>query len=188
MVLLRSPCGCCRRPRLTPAADCTDELLALVGIEVMLDGLVAAGAGERRSILVPNARFLPWLWHAARRPGPGTWDLLVAIGTTAGYGMSPTWAEARRTRHGAPHFEGSAVVITLVLLGNGLKPRAKRQHHDAIRAQRPRPMWRGLTAAGNRRPGRRGGGGDTVIVRPRRAPAGGRVVSREGHSHVDKRC
>jgi Cu+-exporting ATPase len=80
-----------------------------------------------------GARFYVAGWKALRA-GSGNMDLLVAIGTSAGYGLS-----LRHLLHepGAmPHlyFEASAVVITLVLLGKWLEARAKRQTTEAIRA------------------------------------------------------
>lgn len=80
-----------------------------------------------------GARFYRAGWKAARA-GSGNMDLLVAIGTSAAYGLSLYgWWSAQ---HGAPHlyFEASAVVITLVRLGKYLEARAKRQTGAAIRA------------------------------------------------------
>lgn len=80
-----------------------------------------------------GVRFYRAGWNAARA-GSGNMDLLVAIGTSAAYGLSlyGWWS----TEHGAPHlyFEASAVVITLVRLGKYLEARAKRQTGAAIRA------------------------------------------------------
>jgi Cu+-exporting ATPase len=60
-------------------------------------------------------------------------DLLVALGTSAAYGLSVYQLLAGGAM---PHlyFEASAVVITLVLLGKWLEARAKRQTAAAIRA------------------------------------------------------
>ena len=81
-----------------------------------------------------GARFYQAGWHAARAL-TGNMDLLVALGTSAGYGLS-LWlwwsAPAGHTPH--LYFEASAVVITLVLLGKWLEARAKRQTTAAIRA------------------------------------------------------
>jgi P-type Cu+ transporter len=62
-------------------------------------------------------------------------DLLVAIGTTAGWALS-MWLWLTAAPGTVPHlyFEGSAVVVTLVLLGKFLEARAKRQTTMAIRA------------------------------------------------------
>jgi len=88
-----------------------------------------------------GARFYKAGWHAllART---GNMDLLVALGTTAGWALSMwLWLTASdHSAHGMPamephlYFEGSAVVVTLVLLGKWLEARAKRQTTAAIRA------------------------------------------------------
>ena len=81
-----------------------------------------------------GARFYKAGWHAAKAL-TGNMDLLVALGTSAGYGLS-LWLWATAHAGHAPHlyFEASAVVITLVLLGKWLEARAKRQTTAAIRA------------------------------------------------------
>ncbi|WP_338526330.1 heavy metal translocating P-type ATPase [Pseudomonas batumici] len=81
-----------------------------------------------------GARFYVAAWKAVKA-GTGNMDLLVALGTSAGYGLSLyQWANAGPD--GMPHlyFEASAVVIALVLLGKYLESRAKRQTASAIRA------------------------------------------------------
>ena len=83
---------------------------------------------------VLGARFYKAGWHALRA-GTGNMDLLVAIGTTAGWALSMwLWLTAPAGAMVHLYFEGSAVVITLVLLGKWLEARAKRQTTDAIRA------------------------------------------------------
>ncbi len=80
-----------------------------------------------------GARFYRAGWGALRA-GTGNMDLLVALGTSAAYGLSVyLW---RSEPEAMPHlyFEGSAVVITLVLLGKYLEVRARRQTTSAIRA------------------------------------------------------
>jgi Cu+-exporting ATPase len=64
--------------------------------------------------------------------GAGNMDLLVALGTSAAYGLS-----VYQLVFGDPHalyFEGAAVIISMVLLGKWLEARAKRQTGEAIRA------------------------------------------------------
>ena len=81
-----------------------------------------------------GARFYKAGWHALLS-GTGNMDLLVAIGTTAGWLLSMwLWLTAPHDHMVHLYFEGSAVVITLVLLGKWLEARAKRQTTDAIRA------------------------------------------------------
>ena len=80
-----------------------------------------------------GARFYKAGWHALLA-GSGNMDLLVAIGTTAGWLLSMwLWLTAPAGHMVHLYFEGSAVVITLVLLGKWLEARAKRQTTDAIR-------------------------------------------------------
>ena len=83
---------------------------------------------------VLGARFYKAGWHALLA-GSGNMDLLVAIGTSAGWALSMwLWLTAPADAMVHLYFEGSAVVITLVLLGKWLEARAKRQTTDAIRA------------------------------------------------------
>ena len=81
-----------------------------------------------------GARFYRAGWHALKARA-GNMELLVAIGTTAGWALS-TWLWWRAEPGEMVHlyYEGSAVVITLVLLGKWLEARAKRQTTSAIRA------------------------------------------------------
>ena len=83
---------------------------------------------------VLGARFYKAGWHALLA-GSGNMDLLVALGTSAGWALSVwLWLTASAGAMVHLYFEGSAVVITLVLLGKWLEARAKRQTTDAIRA------------------------------------------------------
>ena len=81
-----------------------------------------------------GARFYRAAWYAVRAAS-GNMDLLVALGTTAGWALS-VWLWLRAPQGAMVHlyFEGSALVITLVLLGKWLEARAKRQTTSAIRA------------------------------------------------------
>jgi len=137
---------------------------------------------------VLGARFYRAGWKAllART---GNMDLLVALGTSAAYGLS-VYMLVRHWGHGLPHlyFEAGASVITLVLLGKWLEGRAKRQTTEAIRAlQALRPE-----RARVRRDGKEVDlplesivAGDAVVVRPaERIAADGRIL--EGMTHVDE--
>ncbi|HEU4622891.1 MAG TPA: heavy metal translocating P-type ATPase [Burkholderiaceae bacterium] len=135
-----------------------------------------------------GARFYRSGW-AALRARTGNMDLLVALGTTAAYGLSVYLWLAHR-EHGAPHLylEASAVVIALVLLGKRLEARAKRQAVSAIRAlQALRP-----DKARVRRDARDIEGpiadvrvGDVVVIHPgERIAVDARVI--EGASSVDE--
>ncbi|SDZ05544.1 Cu+-exporting ATPase [Variovorax sp. YR266] len=142
-----------------------------------------------------GARFYRAGWHAAKAR-TGNMDLLVALGTSAAFGLS-LWlwwraATGEHAGHGAmPHlyFEASAVVITLVLLGKWLEARAKRQATSAIRAlQQLRPEVAHLVGARGKEsdvPLAEVMVGDRLAVRPgERVPADARVI--EGQSEVDE--
>jgi Cu+-exporting ATPase len=134
-----------------------------------------------------GARFYRAGWKAllART---GNMDLLVALGTSAAYGLS-VYMLVQHWEH-EPHlyFEASAAVITLVLLGKWLEGRAKRQTTEAIRAlQALRPETARVVRAGSELEIaiRQLGVADVVVVRPgERIPADGVVL--EGSSHVDE--
>ena len=136
-----------------------------------------------------GARFYRAGWKALKAR-TGNMDLLVAIGTSAAYGLSlyqllfqPQGAD------GHFYFEASAVIITLILLGKWLEGRAKRQTGAAIRALMAlRPDRARIVAADGME--REIGAdevriGDLVRVRPgERIPVDG--VLREGVSSVDE--
>ena len=134
-----------------------------------------------------GARFYRAGWHALRA-GAGNMDLLVAVGTSAAYGLSV--AQWWRSPDAMPHlyFESAAVVITLVLLGKWLEARAKRQTTEAIRALnalRPATARVRRNGAELELPIEQLRLGDAVVVRPgERVPADGTVT--EGASHVDE--
>jgi len=119
----------------------------------------------------------------------GNMDLLVALGTSAGYGLS-VYLLLAHGAHGMTHlyFEASAVVITLVLLGKWLETRAKRQTTEAIRALNAlRPETARVRRGGQEieLPVAQVKVGDAVVVRPgERVPVDGVVV--EGASEVDE--
>ena len=137
---------------------------------------------------VLGARFYKAGWHALKAL-TGNMDLLVAIGTTAGWLLS-MWLWLTAHEGHAPHlyFEGSAVVITLVLLGKWLEARAKRQTTEAIRALHAlRPDTAHLiTDEGEQDvPVAEVRVGDLLVVKPgERFPLDG--VLREGQTQADE--
>ena len=135
---------------------------------------------------VLGARFYKAGWHALKA-GTGNMDLLVAIGTTAGWGLSMWMWLAQGSSH--LYFEASAVVVTLVLLGKWLEARAKRQTTAAIRALqalRPEIAHVILRAGGEADlPLAEVMAGDRLVVRPgERVPADGTLE--QGDTHVDE--
>ena len=135
-----------------------------------------------------GARFYRAGWRALRA-GTGNMDLLVAIGTSAGYALS-VYLLLTAAPGEPPHlyFEASAVVITLVLLGKWLELRAKRQTAGAIRAlQALRPERARLLRGGVEQevPVDAVRTGEELIVRPgERIPVDGVVLA--GRTHVDE--
>lgn len=133
-----------------------------------------------------GARFYRAGWGALRA-GTGNMDLLVALGTTTAYGLS-VFHLLREGTHAPLYFEGSAAIITLVLLGKFLEGRAKRQTTGAIRAlQALRPTTARLrTPQGESEvPVEQVAVGDLVVVRPgERFPVDG--IVEEGRTHADE--
>ncbi|WP_223460175.1 MULTISPECIES: heavy metal translocating P-type ATPase [unclassified Pseudomonas] len=134
-----------------------------------------------------GARFYIAAWKAVRA-GAGNMDLLVALGTSAGYGLSLyEWATAAGRM---PHlyFEASAVVIALVLLGKYLESRAKRQTASAIRALEALRPERAIRVIDGHEQDVAISAlhlNDLVMVKPgERFPVDGEVV--EGQSHADE--
>ena len=135
-----------------------------------------------------GARFYIAAWKAVRA-GAGNMDLLVAIGTSAGYGLSIyEWLTAPAGTMPHLYFEASAVVIALVLLGKYLESRAKRQTASAIRALealRPERAIRVLEGREEEVAINALKLNDLVLVKPgERFPVDGEVV--EGQSHADE--
>lgn len=139
-----------------------------------------------------GARFYKAGW-AALKAGSGNMDLLVAIGTSAAYGLSLYlwWSfNAQHGQHGAPHlyFESSSAVLSLVLLGKYLEHKAKKRTTDALRAlENLKPavatlfqngQWLEVKAETVQK-------ADLVLVKPgERIPVDALVE--QGQSHVDE--
>ena len=135
-----------------------------------------------------GARFYKAGWQALRA-GAGNMDLLVALGTSAGWGLSVwLWLTAPMGAMVHLYFEGSAVVVTMVLLGKWLEARAKRQTTAAIRALHAlRPDVAHLIGPDGEVdvPVAEVLVGDRLVVRPgERLPLDGRLL--EGSSQVDE--
>lgn len=135
-----------------------------------------------------GARFYRGAWHALRNRA-GNMDLLVALGTSAGWALS-TWHVFTAPAGVMPvlYYEASAVIISFVLLGKYLESRAKRQTLEAIRALTAlRPEMARLRTAGGEElvPLEQITLGDQVLIQPgERVPVDG--IIREGGSHVDE--
>ena len=87
-----------------------------------------------------GARFYRGAWKALRS-GAATMDVLVALGTSAAYGLSLAHWSMGFGAHGMDHpaslplyFESSSMVIAFVLLGKWLEERAMSETASALRA------------------------------------------------------
>ncbi|WP_186155629.1 heavy metal translocating P-type ATPase [Burkholderia gladioli] len=186
------------------AAEARRDLLLLIGSAVLTLPLVAPmfAAPFGLSFMLPaplefvlaaivqfgfGARFYRAAWHALRARA-GNMDLLVALGTSAAFGLS-VWQMLRAPEQaGHLYFEAAAVIVTLVRFGKWLEARAKRQTTDAIRALNAlRPDRARIVEHGVERevPLAQVRVGSIVAVRPgERFPVDGRIAA--GASHVDE--
>jgi Cu+-exporting ATPase len=187
-----------RRPDAAASVK-RDALLAVVLVAPLLVPMVFGLVGRDASLPV----WLQWLlatpvqfWCGRRfyvatfkalRARTANMDVLVALGTTAAYGLSLYlwWVDG----HGAHlYFEASAVVIALVLVGRWLEARAKRQASAAIRLLGElRPTQARVLRAGSEQllPLEQVTRGDIVIVLPgERIAVDGRIHA--GSTAVDE--
>ncbi|OCG09796.1 copper-translocating P-type ATPase [Gilliamella apicola] len=116
----------------------------------------------------------------------GNMDLLVAIGTSAAYGLSLYQWIIGNNDH--LYFESSVVIITLILIGKWLESRAKHQTTQAIEALSALRPDVALVRRGDQEislPINQVVVGDVVIVKPgERIPVDGIVI--EGASSSDE--
>ncbi len=127
-------------------------------------------------------------WHALTALS-GNMDLLVSIGTSAGWALS-MWLWLTSAPGAVVHlyFEGSAWVVTLVMLGKWLEVRVKRQTTSAIRALHAlRPDVAHLIGPDGEVDVPVGDllVGDRLVIKPgERIPVDGVLL--EGHTQVDE--
>ncbi|XHS79970.1 heavy metal translocating P-type ATPase [Burkholderiaceae bacterium UC74_6] len=127
---------------------------------------------------------------AALSHGSANMDVLVALGTSAAFGLS-CWTMFRHGEHAAHqglYFESAALIVSFVLLGKSLEERAKRRTSEAIRAlQDLQPPTARVRRDGTEQelPVAQLVQGDIVLVRPgERVPVDG--VVQVGESEVDE--
>ncbi len=145
--------------------------------------------------LVAGARFYKGIWSAFRY-GQSNMDTLVAVGTTAAFGLSVSvmlgdtseWLSWSSDIAHSLYFEASAAVITLVLLGKILEERAKGKTNEALLAlMKLQPSLAIIERDGVQLeiPASRVQKNDIVIIRPGDlVPVDAIVLS--GHSQVDE--
>lgn len=165
----------------------TPMVLKLFSIEWMVAGWL------QWALATPVQFWLGWRFYragwGALKARSGNMDLLIALGTSAAYGLS-LYLLVRNGDQAIHHlyFEASAAVITLVLLGKWLEARAKRQTADAIRALNAlRPTVARVWVEDHEvsTPIEQVAIGDVVVIRPgERMPVDGEIL--DGQSHVDE--
>ncbi|QWE15955.1 cation-translocating P-type ATPase [Polynucleobacter sp. AP-Nino-20-G2] len=152
-------------------------------------------------LATPIQLILGWRFYKAGykslMAGAGNMDLLVAIGTSAAYGLSLYLLLTSGHAHEL-YFEGSAIIICMVLLGKWLEARAKQQTSEAIRAlQKLWPEYAKVLnvevqLAGSFTPDQYRDlpldqvlPGDCILVLPgERIPVDGKIIV--GNGHVDE--
>ena len=157
----------------------------LFGADLMLPGWVQFALATPVQFWL-GFRFYRAGWYALKA-GSGNMDLLVAMGTTAAYGLSVVLM-LQHGAHAHLYFESSAVVITLVLLGKWLEARAKQQTVAALHALAALRVSEAIIqrdGAEVRVPLASIQIGDVLVIRPGdRVPLDGVVI--EGRSHLDE--
>lgn len=162
-------------------------LLEPFGTQVALPGWLQLGLATPVQFVL-GARFYRAGWKALKA-GAGNMDLLVALGTSAAYGLS-VYQLTSRADGMAPHlyFEASAVVISLVLTGKWLEAWAKRQTVSAITALQALQPQVARVKRGKRELEiaiESVSVGDLVVVRPgERIAVDGTIA--DGRSHIDE--
>ncbi|MFT5993316.1 MAG: Cu+-exporting ATPase [Bradymonadia bacterium] len=157
-------------------------LLMPLGVHLDLPGWLQLVLASPVQFFV-GRRFYQGAW-AALRAGASNMDVLVALGTSAAYGLSV----AMLPSGGPYYFEASASVITLILLGKVFESRAKATTTEAIEALMAlRPSVAHLERDGTLFDVAIDtlAAGDVVVVRPGESlPVDGEVV--DGESAVDE--
>jgi Cu+-exporting ATPase len=158
-------------------------LVGFLGQDVMLPGWI-------QLLLATPVQFWAGLGfylaaYKGLRSGVANMDLLVAMGTSAAYGLSvAVMLQPDLEGGGHLYFEASAAVITLVLFGRWLEARAKHGTTEAIRALMAlRPETARVVRDGREIevPAGSVAVGEQVVVRPgERIPVDGRVIHGEG--------
>ena len=111
--------------------------LSLPLVAGMIGPALMLPAWAQFALATPVQFWLGWRfyvagWKAARALA-GNMDLLVALGTSAAWGLS-TWVWLVTGHAHALYYESSALLITFILFGKWLEGRARRQTASAIRA------------------------------------------------------
>jgi Cu+-exporting ATPase len=160
-------------------------LMLAAGVHVSLNGWVQFLLATPVQFWF-GRRFYVGAWKAFSA-GTANMDTLVALGTSAAYGLSLALLLSGGSAH-TLYFEASAIIITLILLGKWLEARAKRQTTEAIRAlQALRPETARVERSGEvvEIPIAELKVGDLMTIRPsERVPADGEIL--KGNTTLDE--
>lgn len=162
-------------------------LAAPLGLNLMLPGIWQLLLSAPVQFVL-GARFYRAGWRAARAAS-GNMDLLIALGSSAAWGLS-AYALLTHDGEGDPHlyFEAASVVVAMVLLGKWLEGRARRGTANAVAALRALRPEHARVDVGGREitlPLTQVRVGDRVMVWP------GERIAVDGHidtgsSHIDE--
>lgn len=134
-----------------------------------------------------GSRFYKHSWRAVLNRSLNM-DVLVAVGTSAAFGLSIYGGFFTNYPHDHLYFESGAVIITLVLLGKYLEKRAKQKTTEALRAlDSLRPETATVLRQGQEKvvPIFKVIKGDLVILKPgERVPVDGKIL--EGNTTLDE--
>lgn len=163
------------------------QMLAMAtGVSWSIPGWVQLGLAAPIQFIA-GARFYQGAWSAIRN-GAGNMDTLVALGTSAAFGLSVGMLFTPTFGDGHLYFEASASVITLVLMGKWLETRAKKSTTSALRElTKLRPQYANILEGAEERrvPIDSIQSGDIIVVRPgEQLPVDGEVT--KGDSQTDE--
>ncbi len=123
-------------------------------------------------------------WKALKSK-TGDMNLLVALGTSAAFGLS---CYGLLHDHNHIYFESSSMIITLVLLGKYFESKAKRKTTEALNALqnlRPNSSWVKKGENFNQIPTEDIQINDIILIKPgERIPSDGKII--EGETHIDE--
>lgn len=157
-------------------------LIMPFGIHWELNGVVQLALATPVQF-IGGAKFYRGAYKALRAHAANM-DVLVALGTSAAFGLSLV----HLIKGGHLYFESAAAIITFVLLGKWLESRAKKQTSSAIRALMDlRPSIARVKGKDGEKevPAEQVRIGHLVVVRPgEQIPVDGRITT--GSSHCDE--
>ncbi len=161
-------------------------IVSLWGQELQLSPLMQLILASPVQFVI-GFRFYKHSWRALLNRSPNM-DVLVAVGTSAAFGLSVYGGFLAPHTHEHLYFESGAVIVTLVLLGKYLEKHAKQKTTEALRAlDSLRPETATVLRQGQEKviPVLKVLKGDIVIIKPGdRVPVDGLIL--EGNTTLDE--